>query len=176
MPPLDGFLCAFCHLLSCLCPLISLFYVNIECEKKLLEEHHLCRSRTISYHPHLPPPQCFWEGLQPRALRCCSSCAFRLYDGFHLHAVGELGFDSDLIRKSFFLISGCSLFKIVLVPLVWETDRDVTILTWFWFLLPALPWDAVFPWGPSMKKHKMHLSQFCCPACLCSINMEWTVL
>ena len=131
MPPLDGFLCAFCHLLSCLCPLISLFYVNIECEKKLLEEHHLCRSRTISYHPHLPPPQCFWEGLQPRALRCCSSCAFRLYDGFHLHAVGELGFDSDLIRKSFFLISGCSLFKIVLVPLVWETDRDVTILTWF---------------------------------------------
>lgn len=40
--------------------------------------------------------------------------------------------------------------------------------------------DVVFPQGPSMlkqnKQKKTHVSQFCCPACFCSISTGWSAL
>ena len=122
----------FVVLLSHLCPLMSLFYVNTECEKKCWKSTSFVDHPPSLATPTVRLPRASGKDYNQGPPCSCSSCASCLYEGFHLRAVGELRFGSVLMRKSFFLISGCpSLFKIVLIPLVWETDRDVTILTWF---------------------------------------------
>lgn len=169
--------------------MMSFIYVNVKCGQKKKKKNQqtqnneqmpLCRARQ---------PFCFCIGLELRIL--CSWPRYALWDGcyvptwpFHLHIGGELQCFYILAVVS--CISPFSYFQLSLQRsskfsvLLWSgkpwTDRDVTILTWFWFLLLTLLWDVVFPWGLSMKKQKMHLPQFCCPACFCSINAEWSAL